>query len=100
MKYIDGLNYQNYMTINKTREVTEKLIESNKKLEKNYDSNEYKLGVSKKSKDDPNMKIKSMYIHGRNKNGLVYTIKALELIYFSRSNYGWKNYICLLLTWV
>ena len=29
MKYIDGLNYQNYMTINKTREVTEKLIESN-----------------------------------------------------------------------
>ena len=29
----------NYMTIDKTREVDKKLIESNKKLEENYDSN-------------------------------------------------------------
>ena len=29
MNFINGLNYQNYMTIDKTREVTEKLIESN-----------------------------------------------------------------------
>ena len=43
------------MTIDKTREVTEKLIESNQKLEENYDSNEYELDVFKKSKDDYNM---------------------------------------------
>ena len=50
MKFIDGLNYQNYMTINKTREVTEKLIESNNKIEEDYDSNEYEVGIFKKSK--------------------------------------------------
>ena len=55
MKFIDGLNYQNYTTIDKTREITEKPIESNKKLGENYDSNEYELGIFKKSKDDYNM---------------------------------------------
>ena len=59
MNFIDGLNYQNYTT----REITEKLVESNKKLEEKCDSNEYKLGIFKKSKDDYNMYIKSMYIH-------------------------------------
>ena len=51
MKLIDGLNYQNYMTIDKTREITEQLIEANK----NYDSNEYELDIFKKSKNDYNM---------------------------------------------
>ena len=55
MNFIDGLNYQNYTTIDKTREITEKLVESNKKLEENYDSNEYELGIFKKSKNDSNM---------------------------------------------
>ena len=55
MNFIDGLNYQNYTTIDKTREITEKLVESNKKLEEKCDSNEYKLGIFKKSKDDYNM---------------------------------------------
>ena len=45
MNFIEGLNYQNYTTIDKTREITEKLVESNKKLEENYDSNEYELGI-------------------------------------------------------
>ena len=55
MNFIDGLNYQNYTTIDKTREITEKLVESNKKLEENYDSNEYEFCAFKKSKDDYNM---------------------------------------------
>ena len=97
MNFIDGLNYQNYTTIDKTREITKKLVERDKKIEENYDSNEYELGIFKKSKDDYNMYIKSMYTQ-RYKYGLVYTIKTWKFIYFSWSNYGWKNYICLLLT--
>ena len=55
MNFINGLNHQNYTTIDKTREITEKLVEGNKKLEENYDSNEYELGIFKKPKDDYNM---------------------------------------------
>ena len=50
MNFIDGMNFQNYQTIDKTREITDKLIKSNKRLEENYDSNEYELGIFKKSK--------------------------------------------------
>ena len=50
MNFIDGLNYQNYKTIDKTKEITEELLESNKKVEENYDSNEYELGIFKKQK--------------------------------------------------
>ena len=55
MNFINGLNHQNYTTIDKTREITEKLVEGNKKLEENYDCNEYELGIFKKSKNDYNM---------------------------------------------
>ena len=34
MNFIDGLNYQNYTTIDKTREITEKLVESKRNLER------------------------------------------------------------------
>ena len=50
MNFFEGFNYQNYTTIDKTREITEKLVESNKKFEENYDSNKYELGIFKESK--------------------------------------------------
>ena len=50
MNFIDGLNYQNYQTIEKTKEITGKLIQTNKRIEENYDSNEYELGIFKKQK--------------------------------------------------
>ena len=51
MNFIDGLNYQNYQTIEKTKEITGKLIQTNKRIEENYDCNEYELGIFKKQKD-------------------------------------------------
>ena len=50
MDFIEGLNYQNYQTLDKTKEITEKLIESNNKIEEDYNSNEYEVGIFKKSK--------------------------------------------------
>ena len=50
MNFIDGLNYQNYQTIEKTKEITGKLIQTNKRIEENYDCNEYELGIFKKQK--------------------------------------------------
>ena len=52
MNFINGLNHQNYTTIDKTREITKKLVERDKKIEENYDSNEYELGIFKKSPTD------------------------------------------------
>ena len=50
MKFMDGLNYQNYHTIEKTKETTDLLVKANEKLEEVYESNEYELGIFKKSK--------------------------------------------------
>ena len=51
MKFLEALNYQNYHTIKKTKETTDLLVKANEKLEEVYESNEYELGIFKKSKN-------------------------------------------------